>query len=352
MATPVVVRPAPSLLERCRVGQPVSAAWARRNAQGLGFLRAYNVQQGGSHQYLSNTLLAAATKKYPILYHRRDGISMIRCVISAHTGTDGNRFQCKTYINGSLAQQFGGTGIDLILPSTRHRQAGHHFLHQGVSASGVVVVSAEMIATDQCNGLRSFSVCEIPRAAVDPVRAATEPGFNEASIEPRNRMHTPTSPDTADGLRRIWYEMDRARTQFRRCQQIATSEDTATDTIQATGTGYAPLNWRAHAGDPVFYTRPRRLYLESTPNSCTWYIRYYWSGGTNAKVRCTATSLTTGTVATSVITLTTAGAWTVQSAAVNLPVDGVYQICALTFDADADGSVIDLSNIAIFDTET
>lgn len=350
MATPVTTRPAPSLLERFRVGQPVSSSQVRRWVQELNFLRAYNVQQIGAHYYRENTLLAAASRDYPVLYNRRDGIRAIRVVANVHPDTDGNQFDLGLYINGAGSTANIGSG--LVLPSTRHRIATHHFDTATVSSSGVIVVAARMTATDNTKGLRSLALHEIPRSTVDPLQDATEPGANEASVEARNRMHTPTSPDTADGLRRLLYELDRARSQLRRCAQIATSEDTATDTIQATGTGYAPLNWRAHAGDPTFYIRPRRLYDETVSNSCTFYCRYYWTGGGTAKVRANVTSLTTGTTSSAEITLSTITAWTVQNVALTLPVDGADQICLVTFDADADGTVIDISNLAIFDTET
>ena len=346
MTTPIVTRPSPSLLERFRVGQPVSASHMRRWAQSLGCERAYNVQQYGVHQYLPRTVLPAGTVNYPVLYHRRSGVETARAVIAAHPDTDGALFRCSIAGVG-----FGGFGNDLTIPSTRHIAVTHHAVTLGVSSSGVSVLTAAFTATDQCKGLRTLAIGEIPRTVSDPVNDATDPGVNESSIEPRNRIHTPTSPDTADGLRRMIYELDRARTEYRGCRQIATSEDITFDTIQSTSVGYAPLDWRAHAGDPTWYFLPRQLYLDSTANACTFYIRYYWSGAGTAKVRANCTSLTTGTTATSVITLTTGGVWTVQSAALNVPVDGADGICAVTFDADSDATVIDLSNIAIFDTE-
>lgn len=351
MATPVTTRPAPSLLERFRVGQPVSSSQVRRWVQELNFLRAYNVQQVGAHYYKENTLLAAATRDYPVLYHRRDGIRAIRCVANAHPDNDGDKFDLGLYING--AGTTGTFGSGLIVPSTRHRIATHHFYTAGgLATSGVIVVAARMTATDQCKGLRSFAIHEVPRSTVDPLQDATEPGANEASVEARNRMHTPTSADTADGLRRLLYELDRARSQLRRCAQIATSEDTSFDTIRATGVGYGPLDWRAHTGDPTFYIRPRRLYDETVSNSCTFYCRYYWTGGGTARIRANVTSLTTGSTANAVITLSAITTWTVASASLSLPVDGADQICLVTFDADADGTTADFSNLAIFDTET
>lgn len=344
MSTPITTRPSPSLLERMRVGQPVSASHVRRWAQNLGFQRAYNVQQYGAFHYLSRTVLPAGTVNYPVLYHRRSGIDSVRVVWSAHPDTDGALYQLT--LPGGL-----GPGYDLTIPSTRHIAATHHSHTVGLGTSGITTFTATFTATDQCKGLRSLAICEIPRTTTDPTNDATDPGQNESSIEPRNRIHTPTSPDTADGLRRTIYELDRARTEYRSCRQIATSEDRTFDTIQSASVGYAPLDWRAHMGDPTFYLLPRRLYLESTANACTFAIRYYWSGAGTAKVRANCTSLTTGTTANSVITLSTATAWTVQTAALNIPVDGADGICLVTFDADADGSVIDLSNIAIFDTE-
>ena len=344
MSTPITTRPSPSLLERLRVGQPVSASHMRRWAQNLGHQRGYNVQQYGAFHYLPLTVLAAGTVVYPVLYNRRSGIESQRVVWAAHPDTDGALYQFS--LTGGV-----GPGYDLTVPSTRHIAATHHSHTLGLSTSGVSVVSATFTATDQCKGLRSLAICEIPRVDTDPTNDATDPGLNESSIEPRNRIHTPTSPDTADGLRRMIYELDRARTEYRGCRQIATSEDRTLDTIQSTSVGYAPLDWRAHTGDPTFYLLPRQLYLESDANACSFYIRYYWSGGGTAKVRANCTSLTTGTTASSVITLSTSGAWTVQSAALNVPVDGADGICAVTFDADSDATVIDISNLAIFDTE-
>lgn len=200
-------------------------------------------------------------------------------------------------------------------------------------------------------GVSKLTVLEVPRRTL--VTDSSDAGIDGGWPFTGNYLWDGTA-STLDGFVRLGAELDRARTEGRGYVQLATVEAVA----DAWSCGISVGVWAAvtfgASSQPSLWTRAKRLYETTTNNAKSFVCRYTTQHATaGAQLRITATSLTTGTVVTTTVTLPASLGWTtLTETAAAIPCDGDDQEVELAFDFQTTvGADLLLSQIALYDEE-
>lgn len=355
MATPVNARPSPSRLSARQVGVALSSAHGRHWAQEISHLRAYAVPHVADLSFKS--LLGGGDHFVCLAYRRTPGVKVLR--VTARL-----RPTAAAAASGTLSLRIGATPVAALAagyevplgPSDQAWDGARSILSDAVtsrvrpefvgyfdvsswSTSAITVLLVSFSPLVGACDLSSVSVREVPLADVNPVSdAANEAGCNEAEADFRNRIYEGIAAST--GLKRVWSELDAARSNVRRHLQIAAR---TVDAFSRNSLTLGALTWSAGIGatyDPIWYVRARSLYGSSVANAVKFSAIYAYDPTyatlTNSKIRVTLDTTATGGATTSTYDLPltdTGGFLALGSVTAAIPCDGTDQRCAVTFSA-------------------
>lgn len=349
MPFPVSRQPPRAVSTSLVVGTPASATGAAMLATAGAFVhgRATAHVFSSALQY-AHTGLAQTF----LVYQRRLGVQALRVVTELHRGTNATS-QATVEVESALLAGIGtvawhaGPGGDLnggmdgarslpapssILPDYPRHEGFLDVSDLAVGLPSVIVLNADEVGITAPNGIRRLSVYEVPLPVLDPTGApTTEPGVDAAWTQGGNAIidGDATSPR---GVGRILQVLERGRTHCPLHWQVARN------TGAPWTHGSASL---ASLGLPAVRIRPRAY--NGTTGDCRVRFgvvyKYADTAGGTPIVRCTATSVTTGTVETLDLPLSdTAGDWYYDEINGDLPCDGTEQRVALSFSARTNAS--------------
>lgn len=355
MGSPVNTRPSPARLSARQVGVAVSSSHGRHAAQELNHLRAYAVPNVADLSFKS--LLGGGDHFVYLAYRRTPGVKVLRVTARLRPTT-------AAATSGTLSLRQGATPVAALAagyetplgPSDSAWDGSRAFLSDAVtsrilpefvayfdvsswstSAITVLLVAFSPL-TGSCD-LNSAAVREMPLADVDPAGDPTnEAGCNEAEADFRNRVYVGVSG--TNGLKRVWSELDAARSSVRRHMQIAAR---TVDAFSRNSLTLGALTWSGGIGatyDPIWYTRARSLYGSAVANAVKFSAIYAYDPTyatlTNSKIRVTLDTTACGGATTSTYDLPltdTGGLLAIGSVTAAIPTDGTDQRCAVTFSA-------------------
>lgn len=353
MPSPVNARPSPARLSARQVGVAVSSAHGRYAAQELNHLRAYAVPNVADVTF--KVLHGGGGHNVYLLYRRTPGVKVIRVTAKllpngASTGTLSLRQGASPGLAlaasvetplGPSDQAWDGTATIKTVSQTSRTllEVVGYFDVSSWSTSALTVLYVSFATSAGTCDLHSVAVREVPLADVNPVGdAANEAGCNESEADFRNRIYEGVAAST--GQKRVWSELDAARTSVRRHLQIA---GRTVDAFSRNSLTLGALTWSGGIGatyDPIFYTRARALYGSAVTNAVKFSAIYAYDPTyatlTNSKIRVTLDTTACGgaTTATYDIALTdTNGFYALGSVTAAIPTDGTDQRCAVTFSA-------------------
>lgn len=360
MASPINTRPSPARLSARQVGVAVSSSHGRHAAQEISHLRAFAVPNVADMTFKS--LLGGGGHSVYLVYRRTPGIKVLRVTAKllpsgATTGTLSLRQGASPGLAlvagfetplGPSDQAWNGTAtIKTVLQTSRTLpELVAYFDVSSWSTSAITVLLINYTPSAGSCDLHSVAVREVPLADVNPSGDPTnEAGCNEAEADFRNRIYEGAS--SSGGLKRVWSELDAARTSVRRHMQIAAR---TVDAFSRNSLTLGALTWSGGIGatyDPIWYVRARALYGAAVTNAVKLSAIYAYdptySVLTDAKIRVTLDTTACGGATTSTYDLPltdTGGFLALGSVTAAIPCDGTDQRCAVTFSAQtksADG---------------
>ena len=353
MGSPVNTRPSPARLSARQVGVAVSSSHGRHAAQEINHLRAFAVPNVADMTFKS--LLGGGGHSVYLVYRRTPGIKVLRVTAKllpsgATTGTLSLRQGASPGLAlvagfetplGPSDQAWNGTAtIKTVLQTSRTLpELVAYFDVSSWSTSAITVLLINYTPSAGSCDLHSVAVREVPLADVNPSGDPTnEAGCNEAEADFRNRIYEGAS--SSGGLKRVWSELDAARTSVRRHMQIAAR---TVDAFSRNSLTLGALTWSGGIGatyDPIWYTRARSLYGSAVANAVKFSAIYAYDPTyatlTNSKIRVTLDTTACGGATTSTYDLPltdTGGFLALGSVSAAIPTDGTDQRCAVTFSA-------------------
>ena len=363
MPTYVPDRPAMLQLQATQIGRPTSHRHARAWQDTLSFLLGHNLHVVASFGVSKKPTASPADVFFA--YKRSPGARALMVLVELHTPTaDGDTALVEVSKVGGTTDYLPAAAANGDLRGTRDltpqfgRWADITQFGDFIDVSGLTVGALEWFRvrwTDGSNpGSRGGSkvhVVEVPRRllAEDSSDAGVDGGWPFTG-----NPIIDGSSSTLSGTVRMLSEVDRARTEFRNFRQAATVEAVA----DAWSCGASVGSWSpvlfGSSEQPRDYMRARRLYETTTNNKLTFLCRYTTQHATaGAQIRVVATSVTTGTVVSTTITLAASLGWSVSTeTAVEIPCDGAGQEVYVVYDFQTSaGADLKLSHTALIEDE-
>lgn len=362
MPTYVPDRPATTRTSDHIVGRAVSQRHGRAWQDSLSFLLGYCLPP-----VVDSTLYAAtgSPREIFIAYKRSPGARGLAVIAELHDTTNaGQSCQVLVELEGGGTAYLGPTGPFRPGSSPIMAQAGtwtDRAQHLDVlDVSALTVGTVYWIKVTWTNtpgttrGLCRIKAFEVPRAAL--AEDATDAGIDGGWPFAGNGLYDGSS-SSLSGFKRFAGEILRARDEIRRHMQCVT--------LASNGTSLNPQSWilPSHPTtftaalfnrtvQPGFWFRVRRKFETTTPHRHGFLCRYR-TVGTTAEIRVTATSRTTGTVATVTVALPASATYVASTLAyIDIPCDGTDQDVRVTMEyRTANGTDLHLSQFVLFEDD-
>lgn len=330
MPLPVAHHHSPIPLRSACIGQPVGAMHTLHHVDTLTFLLGRVGHVVGSTSVSAASAGTSTTTK--IAYRRSPGAQVL-CVEIELRATTGAYARVTASIVGGTAPRIPD-GTDLLgghlldgthdvacdPAYTRHRNAYRCFFDvSGLSTGTTVEVTVNHNDyASLSSGVRRITAVEIPLVSMDPVGdPATEMGIDGAWPSAGNDLVEGDS-SSPRGWYRVFDQMVKARTLWRRHVQFAAREDT----LGAFSTNSLTNVNMLGGGSGAFRTRVRRIRANTVDNPQIVYVRYMAVSG--GKLRLDITPVD-GVLTTTDIVLPPSGSFTSLASTVNFPTSGTDQ---------------------------
>lgn len=362
MPTYVPDRPATTRTSDHIVGRAVSQRHGRAWQDSLSFLLGYCLPP-----VVDSTLYAASgsPREIFIAYKRSPGARGLAIIAELHDTTSaGQQCQVLVELEGGGTAYLGPTGPFRPGSSPIMAQAGtwtDRAQHLDVlDVSALTVGTVYWIKVTWTNtpgttrGLCRIKAFEVPRAAL--AEDSTDAGIDGGWPFAGNGLYDGSS-SSLSGFKRFAAEILRARDEIRRHMQCVT--------LASNGTTGNPQSWilPSHPTtftaalfnrtvQPGFWFRVRRKYETTTAHRHGFLCRYR-TVGTTAEIKVTATSRTTGTVATVTVALPASATYVASTLAyIDVPCDGTDQDVRVTMEyRTANNTDLHLSQFVLFEDD-
>lgn len=359
MPLPVPNEMAQQPMTAVRVARPVSTATGQAPQQIMSLLH------GRCKAILgSNAGLPLANGDVRWTYKHEPAARVLKVELRLNVGTTtAARATIATSLNGSTTKLAGTTDeqdgtVALGCPTTRIRVPSRHVCYFDTSGLTVgslydlLVTTGTSAGTPQ--GIYSLSAETLPRDVLDPENnPSTDQGIQFAFPRGDNPIFAgsaTTAADAGGGTERYIYELDQWRAKSVRYPlQIATVEND-TYSWNTTSATFANLTG---IGTAAFNARVTRFYTTSVKGAYKARCRYKVTGGGNAVLRITSTSVAAGTTDNNdSATLTSAAyAWS-DPWAVSMATDGTLQETVLTVQGKTTAGTFYVDSIVVYPNES
>lgn len=365
MSTYVPDRPAQTTSLDHIVARAVSQRHGRAWQDTLSFMLGYCLPP-----IVDSTIYAAtgSPREVFVAYKRSPGARAVAFVVELHDTTNAGQTCAVT-----VALEGGGTAYLPPSPAVGTMRAGSPVLTPQAGTwtdraqhVEVIDVSALTVGTvywfvvtwintpGTTRGPARIKAFEVPRAAL--AEDANDAGIDGGWPFAGNGIYDGTS-STLSGFKRFAAEILRARDEVRRHMQCVT--------LASNGTALNPQSWILPSNpttftaalfnrtvQPGFWFRVRRKFETTTPHRHGFLCRYR-TVGTTAEIRVTATSRTTGTVATVTVALPASVTYVASTLAyIDIPCDGTDQDVRVTMEyRTANGTDLHLSQFVLFEDD-